>query len=262
MLALVRFFYRTHLIWLYLLYMSIALFMIGNNRQITGFKMHRFWMNTTAGIRQKLNGINQYIHLRKENQKLLQENQRLYNIIYRSEPLDNNIPGGYRFAEAHTVYVGNARSDRFIIIDKGSEDGVKIQAGVINPNGVVGIVSETSSHFSKVLLTNNPQISIDVKLRHKKGYGFTQADHIFHRVLRVVDWPENLKLSEDDTLVTGGLSLIFPPNIPVGRVKTIRYRNNRTEIILQPFVNLNDPGFVYILTHPLKEEMQSLIHEN
>ncbi len=262
MLALLRFFQRTHLFWLYLFYMIIALKMIGNNRKMQGFKMHAFFMNTTAGIRKEIKGISDYVHLKRENRKLQEENRRLYNIIYRQIPPDTKTIKGFRFTEANTVYTGQNPNHRFIIIDKGRDNGVKIEDGVMNARGVVGIVSEVSKHFSKVLLLNDPQVSIDVKLPGKQGYGFTQNYDENQDLLQVVDWPEYLSVSEGDSLVTGGMAMVFPPGFPVGKVVKISFSGNTAKILLNPFATLNDPGAVYIVSHPLKEELSNLINEN
>ena len=43
------------------------------------------------------------------------------------------------------------RSDNYITLDKGSSSGIRSEMGVIDGNGIVGIVYETSPSYSVVI---------------------------------------------------------------------------------------------------------------
>ena len=58
------------------------------------------------------------------------------------------------------------KPNNYITIDKGRNDGVKKGMGVISSSGVVGIVKETSRHFSTILsiLHSKSKVSVELKI--------------------------------------------------------------------------------------------------
>ncbi|MDB2613267.1 rod shape-determining protein MreC [bacterium] len=51
-----------------------------------------------------------------------------------------------------------ARANNYITIDKGKIDGIKKGMGVVSNNGVIGIVKETSKHFSSANVIAEPLV--------------------------------------------------------------------------------------------------------
>ncbi len=264
MWAIIRFFIRTKEIWTYAVFLLIALNMIRVNRKISGYRIQRFGTETAALFHQKIGFIHHYLHLQEENRLLQQQNNALLNKIYRQKHASGfDFLPGFLFKTGRTVFLNNRGLHRFIIIDAGSEDSIRPDSGVMGLKGVAGIVTATGKHFSKVMLLNNPGISINVKLKNQPYQAYTEGDENDSRKIYLRDFPEEASVEEGDTVVTGGLSLIFPKNFPVGTVKTIS-RNPATgkrEILIEPFEKFNTLTRVFIVNHPMKKALDSIVND-
>ncbi len=122
----------------------------------------------------------------------------------------------YRYTPATVVKMSRNRTRNYIILNKGSEDGIRPQSGIISDRGVVGIVEAVDRHYSYGLTLMNPEMSVGARLGRTDivaplswdGRGTGRA------ILR--DLPPHYELSPGDTVRTSGYSTIFPPGLPIG----------------------------------------------
>ena len=157
--------------------------------------------------------------LQAENARL-QERLRAYERMgVEQEELDHMAAReseSYRYTPATVVKMSRNRTHNYIILNKGSEDGVHPQSGIISDLGVVGVVEAVDKHFSYGLTLMNPDISIGARLGNSQlvaplswdGHGTGRA------VMR--DLPPHIEVAPGDTVRTSGFSTIFPPDIPIG----------------------------------------------
>ena len=112
-----------------------------------------------------------------------------------------------------------------ITIDKGSNNGIKVDMAVINHKGLLGKVIKTSNFTATVkLLTSsdvNNKISVKIKTKDKDVYGllskYSQEKHMF-----IVDGiAENTIIEEGSPVVTSGLGGLFPSGILIGHVNSV-----------------------------------------
>lgn len=107
---------------------------------------------------------------------------------------------------------------RTMIIDRGSSDGVEKGMPVVTVEGIVGQVMNTSPHYAKILLANDPNSAVDVIVQKNRIQGIIKGDgrdFILHYVLR------NSEVTEGDLVVTSGLGGVFPKGLPVGQVARV-----------------------------------------
>ncbi len=168
--------------------------------------------------------------VREENKKLLEE--------LRKAKADNNE---YREAVATNVrlrkllefkeslppptltaqIVGRDPSLWFqtVVIDRGSSEGVQKGMPVVTIEGVAGQVLSTSPHYSKVLLSIDPNSAIDILVQRTRVRGIIKGtgDNTYqlHYVLK------NSDVQEDDQVVTSELGGVFPKGILVGTVSKV-----------------------------------------
>lgn len=170
--------------------------------------------------------VRSQFHMEEFNRELQAENARLQErlrayerIGVEQEELDRMAAReseSYRYTPAAVVKMSRNRTHNYIILNKGSEDGVHPQSGIISDLGVVGVVEAVDKHFSYGLTLMNPDISIGARLGNSQlvaplswdGHGTGRA------VMR--DLPPHIEIAPGDTVRTSGFSTIFPPDIPIG----------------------------------------------
>lgn len=157
--------------------------------------------------------------LQAENARL-QERLRAYERRdVAQEELDRMAEreaAGYRFTPATVVKMSRNRTRNYIILNKGSEDGIRPQSGIISDRGVVGIVEAVDRHYAYGLTLMNPEMSVGARLGRTDivaplswdGRGTGRA------ILR--DLPPHYEITPGDTVRTSGYSTIFPPGLPIG----------------------------------------------
>ena len=70
---------------------------------------------------------------------------------------------GYRYTPATVVKMSRNRTRNYIILNKGSEDGIRPQSGIISDRGVVGVVEAVDKHYSYGLTLMNPEMSVGAR---------------------------------------------------------------------------------------------------
>jgi len=90
--------------------------------------------------------------------------------------------------------------------------------GVVDGNGIVGIVYETSSSYSLVISVLNSKSNISCKIVGSDYFGYLKWEHGDSRYAYLKDLPRHAEFNLGDTVVTSGFSTVFPEGIMVGTV--------------------------------------------
>lgn len=172
--------------------------------------------------------LSDYFSLQDKNLELAEENAKLMSMILEAD--SERIPEipedlackRYSYTIGRIVKMSLNSNHNFIIIDKGSEDGIGTNCGIITPYGVVGTVNSVSDHYSYGLTLMNPRINISARL----GRGgvvsplFWDGVHSDRAILDAI--PIKYDVVPGDTVWTSGFSTLFPPDIPIGTVRERR----------------------------------------
>lgn len=192
-----------------------------------------------------------YLHLKDVNNRLTRDNlflqQQVTDLREQLAERDWEPNGndqivadslrGFTTISAKVVSSSLEKAENFIVIDKGSEDGVKADMGVVGGGGVVGIVYQCSGHYALVLPTINIKSSISCHTRHSNYFGNLQWTGGSTCTAYLSDIPHYAKVNVGDYVETSGYSAVFPSGIFVGRVKSIA--NSPDGLSLQLKVNLS-----------------------
>lgn len=111
--------------------------------------------------------------------------------------------------------------DNYITIDRGSDDGIHNEMGVVCGTGVVGIVYQTGRHYSIVLPVLNSRSSISCRLKNTEYFGYMKWDGGNPLRAFINDIPHHAKIQKGEWVETSGFSSVFPPGIFVGKVKRV-----------------------------------------
>ncbi len=150
---------------------------------------------------------------RQSYSEIMLENKRLRAIL----ALKENNPAFYMTARA--VARGYDRLLNILIVDKGKEHGIIKNMAVITTNGLVGKIYTVREKYSEVLLLNDPNFSVAVRLQNSRHEGIVAGTGRRHCLLKYI--PPEESVEKDDLVITSGLDGIFPQGIPVGIVNHI-----------------------------------------
>ncbi|MDO4525605.1 MAG: rod shape-determining protein MreC [Bacteroidales bacterium] len=258
---------------LFLLLELVCLILVARFNVYQGFQVNTTCGSVIGGMNSVRTDVNQYFSLTEQNQMLAEHNSRLQGEIRRLESRllqienDTNYLKRKAFADEkkytfHTARVVNVRRDNFkniITIDKGEADGIHQDMGVISSNGVVGIVSGVTEHFSLVL----PIINIDSKtssiIKGKKGTGIISWSGGDIRKASMEQVPNYINVAEGDTVETSGYSTIFPAGINIGRVESFEKGNDDFyEITVRLSQDYSSLLFVDVIDFGYSAELQEL----
>ena len=256
---LFRFIARFGDFFLYLLLLGISLVLLAQNRSQAGTRINRWTFNSINTVAEKINVIGAYYSLREQNLALQQENKKLYQQVYNRTSLPDT-PQGYDFVPALVVNKHYRSAFDYIVLDKGSNDGILPGDGVISAQGAVGTVVALTGRFSKVITLYNPKFNLLVGKPHSDITGFLQPDYRIFPLLKVTDIPFEAKIHPGDSLVTTGNSLVFAPGLPVAEVMEVNIDTlSRTkELKVRPFTDFRKLHYTYVIHHRLRQTLDSL----
>lgn len=183
----------------------------------------------TGKVYETSSKIVSFFHLQSVNDDLLDRNvyleQQLAEINKQnrieSDTLSfyDSFSSDYKLYPAYVINNSVTQGNNFITLNKGSKDGIKPEMGVIDGNGVLGVVYKTSRHYSIVIsLLNGDLSNLSCKIKSSQYFGKLHwkpgdAQHAF-----LEDLPRHAKFSLGDTIVTSGYSAVFPEGLMVGTV--------------------------------------------
>ena len=236
---------------------SFALLFRFNNYQGSAFFTSS---NQLAGmVYEAANNVTGYFHLKSINDDLVQKNvelelqmERLRSALMELtadstglEKMKSDALKGYDIYRADVINNSLTHVDNYITIDKGENDGIRPEMGVINGNGVVGIVYQTSANYSVVIPILNSKSSISCKIKRSDYFGFLKWDGGSSEYATVKDMPRHSLFSLGDTIVTSGHSAVFPGGIPIGTVEDMSDSHDGLSYLLKvklftDFGRLND----------------------
>ena len=107
---------------------------------------------------------------------------------------------------------------RQLILNKGSNDGVKVGSTVIGPGGLLGRISDTSLFTSSVLLLTSPESKVGVWVDRVQINGLLVGSGDDNPKLIIYSKDADVKVG--DFISSSPTSTVLPPNIPIGIVQS------------------------------------------
>ena len=265
---LFRFLFRQRNNMLFLALMGIAMSLV------IGGNMHQRAQaisSSNAAIGQVYswrNGITEFASLRDVNralaEELARERERKSSVIldHDSGAVMNDTVRQlrYRFITAQVINSTVHKEKNYLTLDKGSDDGVRADMGVIGTNGIVGVVREASPHFALVISLLSSELTPSVQLKRTHHFGLLKWDTSDPATASLTDIDKHVPIHVGDTVITRGSDGIYPPGVPVGIViglindPSIPYHT----ITVKLSEDLTRSGYVHVITDLLKLERDTL----
>ena len=268
----------------YLILLLFSLLLIINSNYFHKSKILLFSNSITNYTFDKFSFFNEYFELKKINSSLINENLFLKSRLEKVSN-NNNIDSLknviFKYKNAKVISNNLSSFKNHLIINKGADDGLKNEMGIINSTGIVGIINRTSKNYSSVMSILNIETKINAKVKRTSHFGTLEWDGLSNGYLLLNDIPETADIKVGDSIITGGMSLIFPEGINVGvvsevinrnkhndslsRLNTnngkyldIKFRENYLNIEVKLHTNMNNLNNVYVIESLNREEFKNI----
>ncbi|MGG7036368.1 MAG: rod shape-determining protein MreC [Flavobacterium sp.] len=221
----------------------------------------------TGGIYERINAVDEYFHLKSQNDELAKENARLKFLLFNQDdtaniPKIDMLKGVKKIDILASKVIHNSYSlqENYITINNGASSGIKPNMGVINNSGIVGIVDKTSKNYATIASILNINSKIHAKIKKSNHFGSLVWNGKNTGYVQLIDVPRLAGVRKGDTIVTGGESIIFPENIGVGTIDKV-YIDNETNyytLDIKLFNDMTNLGHVYIIKNKDSKEIKDL----
>ncbi|MDR2361775.1 MAG: rod shape-determining protein MreC [Prevotellaceae bacterium] len=214
------------------------------------------------------NGI-YYFSLKKTNEQLAQENAELRSRLqYYQEksntPVEATVTDSadapvYSYVSARIVANSVNTLHNYMTLNVGSQQGIEPDMGVIVHDGIVGLVVTVYEHYSLVKSLLNVNWQVSAKLAGNGFFGSLYWDGKDDREVILTEIPQHVAVHVGDTVISSGLSSIFPSDIPIGTVNSYQIKGgNFYEITVSLFADFRKMYAVHVVKHLYRDERKTL----
>ncbi|MGC8121158.1 rod shape-determining protein MreC [Marinobacter sp. VGCF2001] len=176
---------------------------------------------------------------------LASENNELRRLLNSSEVLDDRVIVG------EVVGVSPDPFSHEIIINKGESDGLTAGQAVLDAEGLMGQIIQTSQFTSRVLLVSDSSHAVPVEVV-RNGLRSILLGNGDSNELDLVHVPDTADVREGDMLVSSGLGGRFPRGYPVAEVNAITKESGEPFVTIRatPKASLNQSRLVLVVFQP------------
>lgn len=185
------------------------------------------------------------------------------NPTYDTTLLSNSTDQQYEFVSARIIKNDYKKAENYLLIDKGSNDGVKKNMGVIGPKGVIGVVVSSCHKFALAasVLNTNQRIAGQLLSNHAQGSivwkGENPQECDFENI------PVHIKVKTGDTVVTSGYNSVFPANKMIGIIKSVQIQDHKwfQDIKVELATDFSTVRHVYAVRNVDKDTVNLLLNQ-
>ncbi len=179
-----------------------------------------------------------------ELQQQVTEAQLLSTLVdYERRHVDN------QFVAASVIARDVSPFMHYVIIDRGSDDGLRKGMPVVTQQGLVGSIAAVTAGAARVQLINDPGSSINVILQQSDVEAVLSGQITGEIQLGMIS--QNAIVQPGDLVMTSGLGGKFPANIVIGQLVTLRKEASSLfqTASVQPAVDFSQLGIVLVITN-------------
>ena len=175
--------------------------------------------------------------LERQNVLLQQKLQKFEHLELENQRLRNLDDARLRLRDDRVIVADliSASTDPYshhIVLGKGSSAGLREGQPLLDPNGVLGQITEVSLTHAVGLLISDPRHAVPVQINRNGLRSIVQGSGDYQR-LELQHVPQDSDIERGDLLVTSGLGGRFPPGYPVGYVREIEAEPGSTFLRIQ-----------------------------
>lgn len=225
----------------------------------------------SGGVYNTINNASQYLDLKSQNELLAQENNKLKALFYNTQTASDSIfidsfatNTKYKLRTAHIIKNSYNAINNVLLLDKGLNDSIKQDYGVITTKGIVGVIDNVSGNYATVVSILNSTNKISGQLKKTNHFGSLIWNGVSPNTIQLIDVEKIAPVLRGDTVITSGRSSIFPKGIPVGVIKDFKLdaAENYYEINVTLFNDMTNIEHVQIIENKDIQEITNLLNGN
>lgn len=273
MRSLFRFLLRNYFLMMFLALEAISLtLMVSFNdyQRVTFFNSSN---NLFGSVYERFSNLDDYFSLGRTNARLAAENASLRKQLFMRIKNQENYPinrpdtvdaPAYVFTSAKVISNSVNKQFNYITLNKGSRHGIKQDMGIINADGVVGVITNVSQNYSTGLSLLNKRLLIPAKITTNNYFGSLVWDGEHYNTADLKEIPFHVIVNVGDTVVTSGYSNIFPDGIMIGKIKKFDAISgtNFYDIKVELSTNFKTLKYVEIVQNTKRAELIKLESNN
>ena len=150
---------------------------------------------------------------------------------------------------AHIIGTSGTDLSRVLVIDKGSNHGLKTDMPVITPDGVVGKVRDVFANTAQILEINDQTSGLGIVLTQTRLRGILRGNAAGQT--EIIDILPDERIQPGEQVVTSGGDSVYPSGLPVGTVERVvndPEHNPYVAVLVRPAVNLSRLDDVLVIT--------------
>lgn len=259
--------YNFFLLFLLLEGLCFSLIVANNNFHRSAFINSTLSLSTS--VHGSMNSFRSYINLKESNKQLLDENAYLRSLIPSSYAYDSTSEmkvadslrhQQYSFIGARIISNSVNKRKNYLLLDKGSSNGIKSEMGVITGKGVVGIVKDVSEHYCSVISLLHKDSRVSARFKKNAYFGSLTWDGSQALYATLSDVPKHVVFAKGDSVETSSYSSIYPEGILIGTVVESRLDSGGNFFVckIKLFEDFQKLSNVYVVNYLFKEERKSI----
>ncbi|HPF45522.1 MAG: rod shape-determining protein MreC [Alphaproteobacteria bacterium] len=168
------------------------------------------------------------------------DNLRLKNLLKIKDGTVTTITASRIVSDSNSPFF------KSMLINSGTNDGVKKGHAVVNEDGIIGRIINVAPNSARVLLLNDINSRIPVKFAKSGVNVILAGDNSM--TLKINFMPNEEKALVGDIILTSGMGGVFPPDMAVGKVSEV---TEIGEIRIKPAVDLNRLNYVSVIAYEI-----------
>ena len=227
--------------------------------------------NGITYLKNKISGNDSFFadmdSLKQENEELKQKNSELEQslreleiIKAENETLKEYVNLKDKYKDYNTIPADVINRDisnysSTIIINVGSNDGIKENMTVIADNGLVGHIVSVSSNTSQVQTIVDTASAVTSTISTTEDTIVVQGTLDDKTTLKATFIPTDAVVLQGDSVETSGIGGIYPKGIHIGTISEVVNTNNITDryAIVETAVNFTKLNTVLVITNSVSE---------
>ena len=272
---LIEFFKKAFHIIVLAVLLIVSIVMLGKSLAFNDYSLSRVVQSIVGPIQKSGASMIHRFRLGPENEQLVKQNIELMRerdnmfiektdtmLTEMSKPDSTNTKRMrmYDYTYAHVIFRTTDRTFNYMIVDKGSNDGISRDMAVLSPEGVAGVITDVSPNFSTVRPILHPECRISAVVTPANQNGTVIWEGTDPHVANLEAIPQHSEINIGDSIFTNGFSNIFPKGLFIGTVKEVQVGNNASFLTIRVSLatKYTDIYTVYLVENLYKAELDTL----
>jgi rod shape-determining protein MreC len=260
---------------LFLVLQAIALYTLFNFNRFHESVLNMFASEVSGSVYKQTDRVEAYLTLQNENDKLRDQNAKLLSMmpsgsLFPDTTMLNKVDSTsflaldmlrqYQFLSARVISNSVFLQQNYLILHRGSSQGIEPNLAVVGPDGIIGTVINVSPNMATVMSLLHRRSKVIAVLKKGSGLGEISWDGKDPALLNLKKIPTTVEVKKGDTVVTSPYSDKFPPGYPIGVVDRVEKDQETNTYLLwvKSAVDFNTVQHAYIVKNRLQQEMEQI----